>query len=157
MEAAKQTASAPARYGCDVRLRTFVASVAAVALAAGVMSAHGARPRVTNSCPTGALQLRRADLRALRRFALRLAPHGVQKAGSRSIDYRDARAKAGFPTFYTGYVRSACPKRLVKQVIARTADVSVSYPHVYWSASLSYSVFLISRTPHGFAGWAQMH
>jgi len=54
-------------------------------------------------------------------------------------------------------VRSACPKRLVKQVITRTADVSVSYPHVNWSASLSYSVFLISRTPHGFAGWAQMH
>jgi hypothetical protein len=112
---------------------------------------------VTNRCPVGALPLRRADLPALRRSGLALAPHGVQKAGSRSIDYRDAHAKARFPTFYTGFVRSACPRRLVRRVIERTADVSVGYPHVNWSASLSYSVFLIARTPHGLVGWAQMH
>jgi hypothetical protein len=93
----------------------------------------------------------------LRRFALRLAPHGVQKEGSHSIDYRDATAKAKFPTFYTGYARSVCRPSLVKRVIARTADVAVGYPHVNWSASLSYSVFLIVRTPDGPVGWAQMH
>jgi transposase len=32
-----------------------------------------------------------------------------------------------------------------------------AYPHVTWSTSLSSSVFLIARTPHGFVGWAQMH
>jgi hypothetical protein len=122
-----------------------------------VLVAQGGHPRVTNRCPTEALPIREADLPALRRFGLELAPHGVQKAGSRSIDYRNARAKAGFPTFYTGFVRSACPSRLVERVIARTADVSVGYPHVNWSASLSYSVFLIARTPHGLVGWAQMH
>jgi hypothetical protein len=42
-------------------------------------------------------------------------------------------------------------------VTARTADVLVSYPHVNWSASLSFSIFLIARVPHGFVGWAQMH
>jgi len=103
------------------------------------------------------LALRRIDLPALRRLGLELALHGVHKAGSQSIDYRGARAKARFPTFYAGYVRIACPRRLVKRVIARTADVLVSYPRVNWSASLSFSIFLISRTPHGLVGWAQMH
>ncbi|MDQ2914905.1 MAG: hypothetical protein M3T56_16885 [Chloroflexota bacterium] len=130
---------------------------AGAASADSTSSTGSARPRVTNHCPTDALSLRRADLPALRRFGLALAPHGVQKAGKQSIDYRDAKAKASFPTGYTGYVRSACPGRVAKRVIARTADVSVSYPHVNWSASLSYSVFLIARTPHGFVGWAQMH
>ena len=131
---------------------------AAVVLAAGgAASADGVRPRVTNRCPVDALPLRRADLPALRRLALALAPHGVQKAGRQTIDYRDAKAKASWPTFYTGYVRSTCPARVVKRVIARTADVAVGYPHVNWSASLSYSVFLIARTPRGFVGWAQMH
>jgi hypothetical protein len=139
------------------RRPAFVACLALIVLATGVVGADGAGPRVTNRCPADALRLRRADLPALRRFALELAPRGVQKAGSRSIDYRDAKARAGFPTFYTAFVRSACPLRLVKQVTARTADVSVGYPHVNWSASLSYSVFLIVRTPHGFVGWAQMH
>jgi hypothetical protein len=118
---------------------------------------RGSHPRVTNRCPVGALPLRKADLPALRRFGLALAPHGIHKLGSRSIDYRDAHAFARVPTFYTGYVRSMCPTRLVKQVIARTADVSVGYPHVNWSASLSSSTFLISRTSHGLVGWAQMH
>lgn len=136
---------------------------AAVIAFAGATSTDAAaivdriRPRVTNRCPLDALPLRRTDLPALRRLALALAPHGVQKAGTQSIDYRDAKAKASFPTFYTGYVRTACPARVAKRVIARTADVSVGYPHVNWSASLSYSVFLIARTPHGFVGWAQMH
>jgi hypothetical protein len=116
-----------------------------------------ARPRITNRCPVGALPLRRADLPALRRFGLELALHGVQKAGSQTIDYRDAHARAHFPTFYTGFVRSACPRALVRRVIARTADVAVGYPHVTWSASLSSSLFLISRTRHGLVGWAQMH
>ena len=135
------------------------AALAFVALAAaGTTTAGDARsPRVTNRCPANALPLRPADRPALRRFALTLAPHGVQKAGSRSIDYRDAEARAKFPTFYTGYVRAVCPASLVKRVIARTADVAVGYPHVNWSASLSYSVFLIARGPHGFVGWAQMH
>ncbi len=117
----------------------------------------GAHPRVTNRCPVDTLPLRRVDLPALRHFALRLALHGVHKLGSRSIDYRDARARASFPTFYTGYVRIACPKRLVQRVIDRTADVLVRYRRVNWSASLSFSIFLISRTPHGLVGWAQMH
>jgi hypothetical protein len=120
-------------------------------------AAHGARPRVTNRCPVDAQPLRRIDLPALRRLALELGLHGVHKAGSQSVDYRDARAKAKFPTFYSGYVRIACPRRLVNRVIARTADVLVRYPHVNWSASLSFSIFLISRTPHGLVGWAQMH
>ena len=93
----------------------------------------------------------------MRRFALELGLHGVHKAGLQTIDYRGARARASFPTFYTGYVRIACPRSLVKRVIARTADVLVRYPHVNWSASLSFSIFLISRTPHGLVGWAQMH
>jgi hypothetical protein len=119
--------------------------------------AHGTRPRVTNRCPVGAQPLRRVDLPALRRFALELGLHGVHKAGSQTIDYRGARARASFPTFYTGFVRSACRRRLVKRVIARTADVLVRYPRITWSASLSFSIFLISRTPHGLVGWAQMH
>ena len=114
-------------------------------------------PRVTNRCPVDAQPLRRVDLPALRRLALELGQHGVHKDGSQSIDYRAARAKAEFPTFFTGYVRIACPRRLVKRVIARTADVLVRYPRVDWSASLSFSIFLISRTPHGLVGWAQMH
>jgi hypothetical protein len=120
-------------------------------------AAQGTRPRVTNRCPVDALALRRIDLPALRRLGLELGLHGVHEAGSRSIDYRGTRAKARLPTFYTGYVRIACPRRLVKRVIARTADVLVSYPRVGWSASLSFSIFLISRTPHGLVGWAQMH
>jgi hypothetical protein len=119
--------------------------------------AHGTRPRVTNRCPVGAQPLRRVDLPALRRFALEFGLHGVHKAGSQTIDYRGARARASFPTFYTGFVRSACPRRLVKLVIARTADVLVRYPRITWSASLSFSIFLISRTPRGLVGWAQMH
>ena len=120
-------------------------------------AAHNARPRVTNRCPIDTQPLRGVDLPALRRLALELGLHGVHKAGSETIDYRDARAKASFPTFYTGYVRIACPRRLVKRVIARTADVLVRYPRVNWSASLSFSIFLVSRTPHGLVCWAQMH
>jgi hypothetical protein len=77
--------------------------------------------------------------------------------GSGSGGLGVAGGGSGRTAFYTGFVRTACPKRLVKRVIARTADVSVGYPHVNWSASLSYSVFLIARTPHGLVGWAQMH
>ncbi len=131
--------------------------LALVLLAAGVTNADAGRPRVTNRCPINAQPLRASDLPALRRFGLALAPHGVQRAGSQTIDYRDARAKASFPTFYTRYVRSVCPAAVAKRVIARTADVSVDYPHVTWSASLSSSVFLVARTPRGFVGWAQMH
>jgi hypothetical protein len=138
-----------------------VACFAAAAAGLGVGAAPGgleAQPRVTNRCPTDALPLRRSDLPALRRFGLALAPHGVERLpGGRRIDYRDARAKARFPTFYTGYVRSVCPARLATRVIARTADVSVGYPRVNWSASLSSSVFLVARTPRGLVGWAQMH
>ncbi len=134
------------------------ASLIMALLAAGTSTAGGARsPRVTNRCPADALQLRSADLPALRGFALKLAPHGVQKAGSHLIDYRDATTRAKFPTFYPRYVRSVCPASLVRRVIARTADVAVGYPHVNWSASLSYSVFLIARGPRGYVGWAQMH
>ena len=150
-----------ARYGRRMTARSvlFVFSLVLVAFsAAATTTASEARsPRVTNRCPANALLLRPADLPALRRFALKLAPHGVEKAGFRSIDYRDATARAGYPTFYTGFVRSACRASLVKRVIARTADVVVGYPHVNWSASLSYSVFLIVRVPDGFVGWAQMH
>jgi hypothetical protein len=133
-------------------------ALASTALTDAAPTAGKARsPRVTNRCPTAALPLRPADLPALRRFALKLAPHGVQKEGSHSIDYRDATARAKFRTFYTRYVHSACRGSLVKRVIARTADVAVGYPHVHWSASLSYSVFLIVREPNGFVAWAQMH
>jgi hypothetical protein len=151
--------SGPARYAARVAARSgLAASLAFVVLAAAGTTTAGVRlPRITNRCPANALPLRRADLPALRRFALRLAPHGVQREGSHSIDYRDATAKAKFPTFYTGYVRSVCRPSLVKRVIARTADVSVTYPRVNWSVSLSYSVFLIVRVPEGFVGWAQVH
>ena len=97
-----------------------VALAVAVAVAAQPTSiqtasaAQGARPRVTNRCPVDALALRRIDRPALRRLGLELGLHGVHEAGSQSIDYRGARAKARFPTFYTGYVRSVCPERLVK-------------------------------------------
>jgi len=131
--------------------------VGSAASVGAIASADSRQPRVTNRCPVDALPLRRADLPAVRRFGLALAPHGVNTAGNQTIDYRDAKAKASFPTFYTGYVRSACPARVAKRMIARTADVSVRYPHVTWSASLSSSLFLIARTPHGFVGWAQMH
>jgi hypothetical protein len=130
---------------------------ALLAFLAIATSPAAAPPRITNRCPLGALPLRRADLPALRTFGLAVAPRGVHSAGSRTIDYRDARAKAGFPTFYTGFVRTACPKGLAKRIVARTADVTVSYPHVNWSASLSYNIFLVARTPHGFVAWAQMH
>jgi hypothetical protein len=100
---------------------------------------HSVRPRVTARCPVGALPLRKGDLPALRRLGRALAPNGVHKVGSRSIDYRDAHARARFPTFYTAYVRSVCPKRLVKRVIAVS------------------STFLVARPPRGFVGWAQMH
>ena len=133
------------------------ALVVALVVLVTATAADGARPRVTNRCPADALPLRASDLPALRRFGLALAPHGVHKVGSQTIDYRDARAKASFPTFYTRYVRSACPAAVAKRVIARTADVSVSYPHVTWSASLSSSTFLVARTPRGLVGWAQMH
>jgi hypothetical protein len=126
--------------------------------AAGRTAAGDARsPRVTSRCPADALRLRRADLPAVRRFALKLAPHGVQKEGSQTIDYRDANARAKFPTFYTGYVRANCAASLAERVIARTADVAVGYPHVRSSASLSYSVFLIVHERDGFVSWAQMH
>jgi hypothetical protein len=130
---------------------------ALLAFLAIATSPAAAPPRITNRCPLGALPLRRADLPALRTLGLAVAPRGVHSAGSRTIDYRDARAKAGFPTFYTGFVRTACPKGLAKRIVARTADVTVSYPHVNWSASLSYNIFLVARTPHGFVAWAQMH
>ena len=77
--------------------------------------------------------------------------------GTRVADYRGAKAKAKFPTFYTGYVRSACSARIARRVIARTADVTVSYPRMNWSASLSFSIFLVARTPNGYVAWAQMH
>jgi hypothetical protein len=131
--------------------------VALVVLAPGATGADGRRPRVTNRCPADAQPLRPSDLPALRRFGLALAPHGVDQVGSQTIDYRDARAKASFPTFYTRYVRSVCPAAVATRVIARTADVSVSYPRVNWSASLSSSTFLVARTPSGLVGWAQMH
>jgi hypothetical protein len=134
-----------------------VATVASIAALAAASTTPATRPRVTNRCPLDALPLRRSDLPGLRRFGIRVAPHGVVRAGTKSIDYRDARAKAGFPTFYTGYVRTACPHVYVQRVIARTSDVSVSYPHVTWSASLSYSVFLVVRTRRGFVAWGQMH
>jgi hypothetical protein len=159
-ERGRRRCAAAARYA--VRLTAL--SALGVSLAVVTFTATGTTiegdarlPRVTNRCPANARPLRSTDLPALRRFALKLAPHGVQKAGSRSIDYRDATPKAKFPTFYTSYVRSVCSAPLVKRVIARTADVAVGYPHVNWSASLSYSVFLIVRVPHGFVGWAQMH
>lgn len=152
----EERASRLVRFGAVVCGHGALASAALTAT--GTTIAGDARlPRVTNRCPANALPLRPADLPALRRFALRLAPHGVQKEGSHSIDYRDATAKGKFPTFYTGYVRSVCRPSFVKRVIARTANVAVGYPHVDWSASLSYSVFLIVRTPDGFVGSAQMH
>ena len=120
-------------------------------------SAPGSRPRVTNRCPLDALPLHHSDLPALRKAGLRAALHGVQRYGSQTADHRDARARAGFPTFYTGYVRTACPRALAARIIARTADVSVRYPHITWSASLSSNTFLVSRTPTGFVVWAQMH
>jgi hypothetical protein len=140
-------------------------TLACLLVVAGVLGfGHGSavalqapQPRITNRCPADALPLRPSDLPALRRFGLALAPHGVQKAGSRTIDYRNARAKARYPTFYTGYVRSVCSAKIAKRVIGRTADVSVGYPRVNWSASLSSSLFLVVRTPHGLVGWAQMH
>jgi hypothetical protein len=135
-----------------------VGAAALVAVAGGVLVADGsAKPRVTNRCPVDALPLRNSDLPALRRFGVALAPHGVHRMGSQTADYRQAEAKAGFPTFYTGFVRSACPPDVAKRVIARTADVSVGYPRINWSASLSSSTFLVARTPHGLVGWAQMH
>lgn len=116
------------------------------------------RPRITHRCPANALPLRKSDIPALRRTGLALAPHGVERFRNRVVaDYRNARAKARFPTFYTGYVRNTCPARLVRRVIGRTADVTVSYPRITRSASLSYSIFLVVRTPSGFVGWAQMH
>jgi hypothetical protein len=59
------------------------------------------RPRVTDRCPLGALPLRPADLAALRRFGLTIAPHGVEhvKGLPHPIDYRDARATAKIGTF----------------------------------------------------------
>jgi hypothetical protein len=120
-------------------------------------ASDGRSPRVTNRCPTDALPLRATDLPALRRFALKLAPKGVRNAGSQSIDYRDATARAKFPTSYTGYVRAVCRASLVKRLTARTAEVIVTYPHVNWSVSLSYSVFLIVRGPDDFVAWARMH
>ena len=139
-----------------VRTAAALAVAALVALASG--SAVAARPKVTNRCPADALPIRRADLPALRRFGLALAQHGVERVGARTIDYRGARAKASLPpTFYTGYVRSSCPAADAKRVIARTADVLVSYPRVTWSASLAFSIFLVARTPRGLVGWAQVH
>jgi len=133
-------------------------ALAVVAFIAGATSAGDARsPRVTNRCPAKALPLRPADLPAVKRFALKLAPHGVRSAGTQSIDYRDATASAKFPTFYTGYVRAVCRASLVKRLIDRTADVTVAYPHVNWSVSLHFSIFLIVRGPNGFVAWAQMH
>ena len=133
-------------------------SLASVNTAAASSGGSAMRPRVTNRCPVDALPLRTADLPALRRFGLTIAHHGVDRAGGRRpIDYRNARAKAEIGTFYTGFVRTLCPRRLSARVIARTADIQVSYPHVNWSASLSYSVFLVARTPRGLSAWAQMH
>src|SRR2546429_9231411 len=141
---------------------------AIVALAAsGALTEHAAsgqvvpltdsaHPRVTNRCPVDTLPLGRVDLPALRLFALRLALHGVHKLGSRAIDYRDARARASFPTFYTGYVRIACPKRLVQRVIHRAADVLVRYRRGNWGPSPSFCHFLISPPPPGPLGLAQM-
>jgi hypothetical protein len=136
-----------------------VAACCAAAIAGlGAGSAPAGRdgqPRVTNRCPTDPLPLRRSDLR---RFGLALAPpRGVERVGTHRVDYRDARAKAGFPTFCTRYVRTVCPAGVATRVIARRADVTVGYPRVNWSASLSYSVFLVARTPRGLVGWAQMH
>jgi hypothetical protein len=97
--------------------------------------------------------------RRVARLALAIVALGLggaltdQTTSGHAISFAHAR----FPTFYAGFVRSACPGRLVRRVIARTADGSVRYPHVDWSASLSYSIFLLARTPHGLVGWAQMH
>ena len=144
------------RFGSVVCGHGALASTALTA-ARKTTARHSRASRVTNRCPASPLPLRKVDLPALRRFALKIAPHGVQKEGSHPIDYRDATARAKFPTFYTGYVRSDCPASLAERVISRTADVSVGYPHVSWSASLSYSVFLIVRERHSFVSWAQMH
>ena len=81
----------------------------------GRASGRASHPRVTSRCPLSALPLRKPDLATLRRFGLALALHGVHKVGSRSIDYRDAYATARFPTFYTGYVRSACQRQPLVQ------------------------------------------
>jgi hypothetical protein len=134
-----------------------VCTLALVATQVASGAPSSSHPRVTNECPTNALWLHRSDLPALRPFGLAVAPKGVKRFGTDRIDYRDAHAKAGFPTFYTGFVRTACPKSVSRRVIAGTADVAVGYPHVNWSASLSSSVYLVSRTPHGFVAWAQMH
>ena len=85
------------------------------------LTPSSSHPRVTNECPTNALPLHRSDLPALRRLGLALAPQGVKRFGTHRIDYRDAHAKAGFPTFYAGFVRTACPKAVSRRVIARTA------------------------------------
>src|SRR4051794_1419887 len=77
-------------------------------------AARTERPHVTNACPVDALPLRQTDLPAVRRFALALAPHGVDGSGRSRIDYRDAHARiAAFPTFFTGLVRATCPHRAV--------------------------------------------
>jgi hypothetical protein len=123
-------------------------ALAAVAFTATGSIAHG-RTQTPEPCPVGVLPLRAADLPPLRRFALTLAPHGAS--------YRDAKATIRLPTFFTGYVRAVCPKRLVARVIARTADARLQYPHITFSASLSFSVFLVSQTRRGFVAWAQIH
>ena len=144
--------------------RRCLSSLAAIAslvpvTSIGIASAGSPeRPRVTNRCPARPLPLRPADLPALRRAGLAVAQHGVmQVPGQRAIDYRGAHATARIGTFYTRYVRQRCPGRQAATLIARTADVAVSYPRITWSASLSSSVFLVARTAQGYVAWAQMH
>ena len=134
------------------------ACVAALATAAaGATTSPVARPHVTNRCPTGALPLRQSDLPALRRVGIALGLHGVRRSGNTVADYRGARTRVTFPTFFTGYVRHVCARAAAAKVAARTADVTVTYPRITWSASLHFSIFLVARTPHGLVGWAQMH
>jgi hypothetical protein len=71
----------------------------------------GGKPRVTNRCSVNALPLRSSDRPALAAFGLALAPHGVDRAGGRTIDYRGATAKARFPTFYSFSACGRCVRR----------------------------------------------
>jgi hypothetical protein len=132
--------------------------MAILVIVSGPAGLYASNPRVTHRCPRMALALKRHDLRIARTFAFHaLVQHGVHRAGNRTIDYRNALVRADSPTFYTGYVRSLCGGALTQKVIARTIDLRVDYPRIKWSASLSYSIFLVAKTPDGLVAYAQMH
>jgi hypothetical protein len=135
-----------------------VLSIAAGAAACGVsandtkQSASSAQ-RAATECPRGTRTLPPDAVAGATRSALAQAPRvfrGTKLKGMRVISAATSAAAAGSAT---RYARTKCGPRIQR----RTVAVSLEFPAMKPSASLSQGTVLVSPTRSAYVVWARLH